>query len=159
MGAAVIFVCQIQVDISAFVLKEYLLKPGNPLTCQGVTRCAILSVPSNGSSRPCSNLPGNTCQFSCDEGYILSGSATRTCRTIARGLAHRLSVMLLNTLTASRAAQLQDNSFLPEISNTSNPGRKRMSGPLLGATVAMVIVVPVIAAVGVGIFCVRKQRM
>ncbi|PFX23099.1 Low-density lipoprotein receptor-related protein 6 [Stylophora pistillata] len=63
-----------------FCPEGILLKPGDPLTCQGVTRCAILSVPSNGSLNPCSNLPGNTCQFSCDKGYILSGSSTRTCR-------------------------------------------------------------------------------
>ncbi|XP_066030106.1 low-density lipoprotein receptor-related protein 6 isoform X2 [Pocillopora verrucosa] len=63
-----------------FCPEGVLLKPGDPFTCQGVNRCAHLSVPSNGSLHPCSNLPGNTCRFSCDKGYILTGSATRTCQ-------------------------------------------------------------------------------
>lgn len=63
-----------------FCPEGVLLKPGDPFTCQGVNRCVHLSVPSNGSLHPCSNLPGNTCRFSCDKGYILTGSATRTCQ-------------------------------------------------------------------------------
>ena len=42
-------------------------------------RCPQLSAPFNGSLQPCSNLPGHTCTFSCDKGYVLVGSATRTC--------------------------------------------------------------------------------
>ena len=44
-----------------------------------VNRCPQLSAPAHGSVEPCSNLPGHTCQFSCDQGYVLSGATTRTC--------------------------------------------------------------------------------
>ena len=44
-----------------------------------VSCCPQLSAPFNGSIQSCSNLPGHTCKFSCDKGYVLVGSATRTC--------------------------------------------------------------------------------
>ena len=44
-----------------------------------MNRCPQLSAPAHGSVEPCSNLPGQTCQFSCDQGYVLSGATTRTC--------------------------------------------------------------------------------
>ncbi|XP_015761127.1 PREDICTED: uncharacterized protein LOC107340287 [Acropora digitifera] len=55
------------------------LKPGDQFTCQGVNRCPQLSAPVHGSVGPCSNLPGQACQFSCDQGYVLSGATRRTC--------------------------------------------------------------------------------
>ncbi|KAL9960419.1 hypothetical protein ACROYT_G033874 [Oculina patagonica] len=57
------------------------LKPGDAFTCQGVKRCPKIYAPSHGTLRPCSNLPGQTCQFSCDRGYNLTGSTTRTCNS------------------------------------------------------------------------------
>ncbi|XP_022809442.1 P-selectin-like isoform X1 [Stylophora pistillata] len=45
-----------------------------------VSRCPQLCAPYNGSLQSCSNLPGQTCRFSCDKGYLPMGSATRTCR-------------------------------------------------------------------------------
>ncbi|KAL9960422.1 hypothetical protein ACROYT_G033877 [Oculina patagonica] len=57
------------------------LKPGDAFTCQGVTRCPQLSAPVHGSLDPCPNLPGQTCQFTCDKGYNLIGSSTRTCNS------------------------------------------------------------------------------
>lgn len=44
-----------------------------------VNRCPSLSAPFRGSLMPCTNLPGETCQFSCDEGYVLSGDSKLTC--------------------------------------------------------------------------------
>ena len=44
-----------------------------------VNRCPELTAPQQGSLAPCYNLPGHSCHFSCDSGYILTGSATRRC--------------------------------------------------------------------------------
>ena len=44
------------------------------------SRCPRLSAPSHGRLGSCSNVPGQSCQISCDRGYILSGSSIRTCR-------------------------------------------------------------------------------
>ena len=44
-------------------------------------RCQQLYAPPHGSLEPCSNLPGQTCEFSCNKGYILTGSITRTCNS------------------------------------------------------------------------------
>lgn len=60
------------------------LKPGDPLTCEGVNRCQQLHAPPHGILDPCSNLPGQTCQFSCDKGYTLTGSTSRTCNSDGR---------------------------------------------------------------------------
>ena len=46
-----------------------------------MNRCPQLYAPSHGSIALCSNLPGQTCQFSCDRGYFLTGSTTRTCNS------------------------------------------------------------------------------
>ena len=43
--------------------------------------CQQLYAPLHGSVEPCSNSPGQTCEFSCDKGYILTGSTTRTCKS------------------------------------------------------------------------------
>ena len=43
--------------------------------------CQQLYDPPHGSLEPCSNLPGQTCGFSCNKGYILTGSTTRTCNS------------------------------------------------------------------------------
>ncbi|PFX23090.1 Low-density lipoprotein receptor-related protein 6 [Stylophora pistillata] len=51
----------------------------NEMDIYKVNRCQQLFAPNHGSREPCSNLPGKTCQFSCDRGYILAGSSTRTC--------------------------------------------------------------------------------
>ena len=45
-----------------------------------VRLCPPLFALFNGRSEMSSNLPGQTCRFSCDKGYRLKGSATRTCR-------------------------------------------------------------------------------
>ena len=45
-----------------------------------VNRCPQLFAPVHGSLLPCSNLPGQSCVFSCDQGYLLSGASTRTCQ-------------------------------------------------------------------------------
>ncbi|XP_068706774.1 uncharacterized protein [Montipora foliosa] len=55
------------------------LKPGDPLTCEGVTRCPQQSAPTNGMLEPCSNLPGQICRFSCSTGYVLGGASIRKC--------------------------------------------------------------------------------
>ena len=47
-----------------------------------MNRCPELIAPANGSSAPCANLPGHSCQFSCHSGYSLSGSKARTCTDI-----------------------------------------------------------------------------
>ena len=44
-------------------------------------RCQQLYAPPHGSLEPCSNLPGQTCEFSCNKGYILMGSRKRTCNS------------------------------------------------------------------------------
>lgn len=49
--------------------------------CKIVNRCPQLSAPIHGSLEPCSTLPGKTCHLSCDRGYILNGSTTRTCNS------------------------------------------------------------------------------
>ena len=46
-----------------------------------MNRCPKLYAPAHGSIGPCPNLPGQTCQFSCDQGYVLSGETTRTCNS------------------------------------------------------------------------------
>ena len=43
--------------------------------------CQQLYAPPHGSLEPCSNLPEQTCEFSCNKGYILTGSTTRTCNS------------------------------------------------------------------------------
>ncbi|CAH3155251.1 unnamed protein product [Pocillopora meandrina] len=57
------------------------LKPGNAFICEGERHCQQLYAPPHGSLEPCSNLPGQTCEFSCNKGYILTGSTTRTCNS------------------------------------------------------------------------------
>ena len=46
-----------------------------------VNHCQQLYAPPHGSLEHCSNLPGQTCEFSCNKGYILTGSTTRTCNS------------------------------------------------------------------------------
>ncbi len=46
-----------------------------------MNRCPQLFAPANGSLYPCSNLSGQTCIFSCDNGYNLIGSRTRRCNS------------------------------------------------------------------------------
>ena len=46
-----------------------------------MNRCQQLYAPPHGSLEPCSGLPGQTCEFSCNKGYILTGSTTRTCNS------------------------------------------------------------------------------
>ena len=46
-----------------------------------MNRCQQLYAPPHGSLEPCSSLPGQTCEFSCNKGYILTGSTTRTCNS------------------------------------------------------------------------------
>lgn len=43
--------------------------------------CGPLPVPTNGSSSGDSTVFPNAIQFSCDPGFILSGSASRMCQT------------------------------------------------------------------------------
>ncbi|XP_066030110.1 low-density lipoprotein receptor-related protein 6 isoform X2 [Pocillopora verrucosa] len=57
------------------------LKPGNAFICEGERHCQQLYAPPHGSLEPCSNLPEQTCEFSCNKGYILTGSTTRTCNS------------------------------------------------------------------------------
>ncbi|KAL9960408.1 hypothetical protein ACROYT_G033860 [Oculina patagonica] len=45
--------------------------------------CPKLIAPANGSLQSCSNLPGKSCHFSCNKGYNLTGSPTRTCNNNA----------------------------------------------------------------------------
>jgi len=44
-----------------------------------VKRRPQLFAPANGSSKRCSNLPGQTCIFSCDRGFKVAGSVTGKC--------------------------------------------------------------------------------
>ena len=47
-----------------------------------VNRCSSLSAPNHGRLLgTCSNVQEQTCQFSCDRGYLLSGSSTRQCNS------------------------------------------------------------------------------
>ena len=46
-----------------------------------VNHCQQLHAPPNGSLEHCSNLPGQSCEFSCNKGYTLTGSTTRTCNS------------------------------------------------------------------------------
>ena len=46
-----------------------------------VNLCQQLYAPLHGSLEPCSYSPGQTCEFSCDKGHILTGSTTRTCKS------------------------------------------------------------------------------
>ena len=46
-----------------------------------VNHCQQLYAPPNGSLEHCSNLPGQSCEFSCNKGYTLTGSTTRTCNS------------------------------------------------------------------------------
>lgn len=48
---------------------------------QIVNHCPQLMAPVNGNMQPCSNLTGQTCHFSCDSGYNLTGSTIRRCRS------------------------------------------------------------------------------
>ncbi|KAK2557468.1 Low-density lipoprotein receptor-related protein 6, partial [Acropora cervicornis] len=78
------------------------LKYADQFTCQGVNRCPQLSAPAHGSVEPCSNLPGHTCQFSCDQGYVLSGATTRTCSNDGTwtGLQTQCNVVMCTALKA-----------------------------------------------------------
>ena len=50
-------------------------------------RCADLSAPANGEITSCSSgtvgvgYEGDTCSFTCNTGYELTGSDTRTCQS------------------------------------------------------------------------------
>ena len=46
-----------------------------------VTHCGRLDLPSHGSKQGTSNVVGSVMSFSCDRGYRLQGSASRTCTT------------------------------------------------------------------------------
>ena len=62
--------------------RNYLQKFKFPfLIHETVNRCPQLSAPVHGSLELCSNLPGQTCLFSCDKGHVLTGSTTRTCNS------------------------------------------------------------------------------
>ena len=51
------------------------------------TECTQLSVPANGRTVSCSSgtagmgFEGDTCSFTCNTGYELTGSDTRTCQS------------------------------------------------------------------------------
>ena len=51
------------------------------------TKCTLLSVPANGRIVSCSSgtagmgFEGDTCSFTCNTGYELTGSDTRTCQS------------------------------------------------------------------------------
>ena len=47
-----------------------------------VITCPILSAPDNGqiSCSPGNDSPGNTCTFTCDDGFEISGTQSRTCQ-------------------------------------------------------------------------------
>jgi len=47
-----------------------------------VTTCPILSAPENGqiSCSPGNDSPGDTCTFTCDDGFQLEGTESRTCQ-------------------------------------------------------------------------------
>ena len=51
------------------------------------TQCLILTTPSNGEISSCSfgsievGYEGDTCNFTCNTGYELTGSDTRTCQS------------------------------------------------------------------------------
>lgn len=49
-------------------------------TCQTVTMCPGLTAPTNGHVSVSSQVAGAVAQYECDTGYVLSGSATRTCQ-------------------------------------------------------------------------------
>ena len=47
-----------------------------------VTRCPVLTAPDNGSisCSPGNDSPGDTCTFTCDDRFKLSGTDRRTCQ-------------------------------------------------------------------------------
>ncbi|XP_065905187.1 sushi, von Willebrand factor type A, EGF and pentraxin domain-containing protein 1-like [Dysidea avara] len=55
---------------------------GNQATCNMVTTCPVLSAPDNGqiSCSPGNDSPGDTCTFTCDDGFEISGTQSRTCQ-------------------------------------------------------------------------------
>ncbi|KAL9960491.1 hypothetical protein ACROYT_G033959 [Oculina patagonica] len=88
---------------------------GQDFTCQ-VTTCPALSVPSNGTRLGC---PGNatmyqntTCQFSCNNGYIGSGSQVRRCQHNGTWSGQDFTCQIINctTLTEDPSAPLRMSS-------------------------------------------------
>ena len=47
-----------------------------------VITCPVLSAPDNGqiSCSPGNDNPGDTCTFTCDDGFEISGTESRTCQ-------------------------------------------------------------------------------
>ena len=47
-----------------------------------VTTCPVLSTPDNGqiSCSPGNDSPGDTCTLTCDDGFEISGTESRTCQ-------------------------------------------------------------------------------
>jgi len=57
--------------------KGFFGPPGGP--CQEVV-CPLLAAPVNGAISECGNKLGNSCEFTCDDGYVITrGSEQRTC--------------------------------------------------------------------------------
>ena len=52
------------------------------IDCIAVTTCPVLSAPDNGqiSCSPGNDSPGDTCTFTCDDGFQLEGTMSRTCQ-------------------------------------------------------------------------------
>ena len=49
--------------------------------CLLAVRCIPLDDPENGMADCSGNLFEDSCSFMCDSGYVLSGSANRTCQS------------------------------------------------------------------------------
>ena len=47
-----------------------------------VTTCPILSAPGDGqiSCSPGNDSPGDTCTLTCDDGFVIEGTQSRTCQ-------------------------------------------------------------------------------
>ena len=53
-----------------------------PLFVPLVITCLVLSAPDDGqiSCSPGNDSPGDTCTFTCDDGFKISGTQSRTCQ-------------------------------------------------------------------------------
>ncbi|XP_078691727.1 uncharacterized protein LOC144922043 [Branchiostoma floridae x Branchiostoma belcheri] len=57
-----------------------IISSNDATTCEGVTRCPSLLAPEHGSISSCLNVEGHNCDFQCQMGYSLIGSARLTCQ-------------------------------------------------------------------------------
>ncbi|KAL9960402.1 hypothetical protein ACROYT_G033854 [Oculina patagonica] len=114
-----------------------------------VIRCPQLFAPTNGSLQPCSNLSGQTCQFSCGRGYNLTGSRIRRCNSNGTWTGTQTQCNEIPTAFINNIGK--QNTF----NKDNNSSKKKNSNSSLAISVSLGLLAAILICVSL---CVRKYR-